>query len=127
MREEATVKGVINQKGLFIGGTDSPLDLPSTSLHLNIISQVKYGIKPWQALETVTSRAAFAAGVSKDLGTLAPGYLADMILVSGDPLTNIKDVTRVQCVMKNGTMHSVAEIMAPFLKSDTGSDICPAQ
>ncbi|RXH56262.1 amidohydrolase family protein [Granulicella sibirica] len=127
MREEATVKGVIEQKGMFIGGTDSPLDLPSTSLHLNLISQVKYGLKPWQALQTVTSRAALAAGVSKDLGTIAPGYLADMILVSGDPLTEIKDVTKVQCVMKNGEMHSVAEIMAPFVKSDVGMDICPAK
>jgi Tol biopolymer transport system component/imidazolonepropionase-like amidohydrolase len=126
MREEATVKGVIEDKGLFIGGTDSPLDLPSTSLHLNLISQVKFGLKPWQALQTVTSRAALAAGVSKDLGTIAPGYLADMILVSGDPLTDIKDVTRVQCIMKNGAIHSVAEIMAPFVQSDTGNDICPA-
>jgi Tol biopolymer transport system component len=126
MREEATVKGVIEQKGIFIGGTDSPLDLPSTSLHLNIISQVKYGLAPWQALETVTSTAARAAAVPKELGTIAPGYLADMILVQGDPLKDIKDITRVQCVMKNGEMHSVASIMAPFVKSDLGEDICPA-
>jgi Tol biopolymer transport system component len=124
MREEATVKGVIDRKGMFVGGTDSPLDLPSTSLHLNIISQVKYGLKPWQALETVTSTAAKAARVEKDLGTLEPGKLADLIIVEGDPLTNIKDVTRVECVMKNGAIHPVAEIMAPFVKSDRGNAIC---
>ena len=48
---------------------------------------------------------------------------SDGIHVCGEP----DAVTRVQCIMKNGTIHSVAEIMAPFLKSDTGNDICPAQ
>lgn len=126
MREEATVKGVIERKGIFIGGTDSPLDLPSTSLHLNLRSQVKYGLAPWQALETVTSVAAKAAKVDKDLGTLEAGKLADLILVEGDPLTNIDDVAKVQCVMKNGKMMSVGEIMKPFVSSTLGSDVCPA-
>jgi Tol biopolymer transport system component len=127
MKEEATLKGVLERKGMYIGGTDSPLDLPSTSLHLNILSQVKFGLAPWQALETVTSTAAKAAKVDKDLGLLAPGYLADLILVEGDPLTNIKDVTKVRCVMKNGQIHSVGELMAPFVKSDVGVAMCPAR
>jgi Tol biopolymer transport system component len=127
MREEATVKGVLALKGLFIGGTDSPLDLPSTSLHLNLRSQVKYGLAPWQALETVTSIAAKAAGVSKDLGTLEAGKLADLILVDGDPLANIDDVTKVQCVMKNGKLLSVGDIMKPFVASSIGADVCPAK
>ena len=125
MREEATVKGVLERKGLFIGGTDSPLDLPSTSLHLNLRSQVKYGLAPWQALETVTSTAAKAAKVEKDLGTLEAGKLADLILVEGDPLADIGDVTKVQCVMKNGVIRSVGEIMKPFALSSIGMDICP--
>ncbi|SFR99819.1 component of the Tol biopolymer transport system [Granulicella pectinivorans] len=127
MKEEATLRGVLERKGMYIGGTDSPLDLPSTSLHLNILSQVKFGLAPWQALETVTSTAARAAKVDKDLGLIAPGYLADMILVEGDPLVNIKDVTKVQCVMKNGAIHSVGELMAPFVKSDVGVGMCPAK
>ena len=127
MREEATVKGVLERKGLFIGGTDSPLDLPSTSLHLNLRSQVKYGLAPWQALETVTSTAAKAAKVEKDLGTLEAGKLADLILVEGDPLADIDDVTKVQCVMKNGKIRSVGEIMKPFVDSSIGGDICPAK
>jgi len=127
MREEATVKGVLERKGLFIGGTDSPLDLPSTSLHLNLRAQVKYGLAPWQALETVTGTAAKAARVDKDLGTLEAGKLADLILVEGDPLVNIDDVTKVQCVMKNGKIRSVGEIMKPFVDSSIGTDICPAK
>ena len=127
MREEATVKAVIDKTGIVIGGTDSPLDLPSTSLHLNLISQVKYGLQPWQALETVTSTAARAASLNRDLGTISPGKLADMILVKGNPLEDIKDITRVQCVMKNGRMMSVAQIARPFEHLTTGEDICPAK
>lgn len=127
MREESTVKGVLDRKGLYIGGTDSPLDLPSTSLHLNLRSQVKYGLQPWQALETVTSIAAKAALLDKDLGTLEKGKLADLIIVDGDPLTNINDVTSVQCVMTNGHLRSVAEIAAPFEKLTTGANMCPAK
>jgi len=126
-REEATLKKVIEGKGLVLGGTDSPLDLPSASLHLNLRSQVKYGLAPWQALQTVTSTAALAAGVSKDLGTLEPGKLADLILVEGDPLTNINDLEKVQCVMTNGKLRSVGEIMRPFVPGDTtGNGICGA-
>ena len=124
MREEATVRGVLNHGGTFVGGTDSPLDLPSTSLHLNLIAQVKYGLKPYQALETVTSIAARAAFLEKDLGTIESGKLADLILVEGDPLTDIKDVTKVQCVMKNGRIQSVAQIASPFVKLSTGEDVC---
>jgi imidazolonepropionase-like amidohydrolase len=65
--------------------------------------------------------------VEKDLGTLEPGKLADLILVEGDPLSNIDDVTRVQCVMKNGKIRSVAEIMKPFVASSIGADLCPVK
>jgi imidazolonepropionase-like amidohydrolase len=125
--EETTVAAVLNDGGLILAGTDSPLDLPATSLHLNLRAQVKYGRAPWQALETATILSAQAYGLTKDLGTLEPGKLADLIIVSGDPLKNINDTIRVQCVMKNGQLQSVADIMAPFAKAIIGNDICPAR
>jgi Tol biopolymer transport system component len=124
--EEETIGSVIKNGGLILAGTDSPLDLPSTSLHLNLRSQVKYGLAPWQALETATILPAKAYGLTKDLGTIEPGHLADLIIVAGDPLKNINDTARVQCVMKNGQLQSVATIMEPFAKSTVGNSICPA-
>jgi hypothetical protein len=112
--EEATVATDFRQGGLVLAGTDSPLDIPATSLHLNLRAQVKYGLQPWQALETATSLPAKAYGLSKDLGTLEPGKLADLIITAGDPLTNINDAARVQCVMKNGILQSADELAAPF-------------
>jgi len=124
--EEATVSAVLDAGGIILAGTDSPLDLPATSLHLNLRAQVKYGRAPWQALETATILPAKAYGLTKDLGTLEPGHLADLIIVSGDPLKNIDDAANVQCVMKNGQLLSVATIMAPFARSAVGAAICPA-
>lgn len=126
MREEATVRAVIDHKGTIIGGTDSPLDVPATSLLVNLMQQVKYGLQPYQALETVTSTAARAAAVQNDLGTIEQGKLADMILIDGDPVSDINDITQVQCVMKNGRLQSVAEIAAPFQKLSTGAAVCSA-
>jgi Tol biopolymer transport system component len=125
--EESTVATVYRNGGLILAGTDSPLDIPATSLHLNLRAQVKYGLEPWQVLETATSLPAKAYGLDKDLGTLEPGHLADLIIVAGDPLKNINDVTRVECVAKNGDLQSVATVMAPFAKSDIGETICPAK
>ena len=112
--EESTVASVLRGGGLILAGTDSPLDIPATSLHLNLRSQVKYGLEPWQALETATILPAKAFGWTRDLGTLEKGKLADLIIVSGDPLKDIKAAANVQCVMKNGKLMSLAEIIAPF-------------
>jgi len=125
--EEVTVADDFRAGGLILAGTDSPLDIPATSLHLNLRAQVKFGMAPWQSLETVTVIPARAYGLTKDLGTLEPGHLADLILTAGDPLKNINDAARVECVMKNGKLWSVAQIAAPFAKLSAGAEICPAQ
>ena len=124
--EERTVADDFRKGGIILAGTDSPLDIPATSLHLNIRAQVKYGLAPWQALETATSMAAKAYGYDKDLGTLEPGKLADIIIVAGDPLTTISDVTKVQCVVTNGRLHSVHEIGAPFADIPE-NNVCPSK
>jgi len=125
--EEITVADDFRKGGLILAGTDSPLDIPATSLHLNLRAQVKFGMAPWQSLETVTILPAKAYGLTKDLGTLEPGHLADLIITAGNPLVNIDDTARVECVMKNGYLWSVSQLAAPFAKIKTGAAMCPVQ
>ena len=63
---------------------------------------VKYGLTPAQAIRAATSDAAELLGRSKDIGRIAPGYYADLIAVSADPLEDVKALEKVGFVMKGG-------------------------
>jgi len=66
---------------------------------------VKAGMTPVQALATATTIAAELLGVQDRLGRIAPGYLADLVAVQGDPTTTIDALfTGVRWVMKDGTV-----------------------
>ncbi len=64
---------------------------------------VKAGMTPEQALATATTIGAEMLGMSTELGAIAPGYLADIVAVKGNPLNDINVIIRqVQWVMKGG-------------------------
>jgi imidazolonepropionase-like amidohydrolase len=66
---------------------------------------VKIGMTPAQALSTATTNAAQLLGKEKELGAVAPGYLADIVAVEGDPLADIEVIfSNVRWVMKSGSV-----------------------
>jgi imidazolonepropionase-like amidohydrolase len=66
---------------------------------------VKAGMTPEQALRTATYNAAELLGKEKELGAVAPGYLADLVAVEGDPLADINiALNNVKWVMKDGAI-----------------------
>jgi len=66
---------------------------------------VKAGMTPAQALATATTTAAELLGVEHQLGRIAPGYLADLVAVDGNPLQKIDALfTNVRWVMKEGAV-----------------------
>jgi Tol biopolymer transport system component/imidazolonepropionase-like amidohydrolase len=112
--EMETVIAVMHGGGTVALGTDSPLPGNAILNHLGLRAEVKYGLKPWEALQTVTLLAARAFGYEKDLGTIEQGKLADLILVAGDPLDDIRDAAKVRQVMVDGRLYAIPEILAPF-------------
>jgi imidazolonepropionase-like amidohydrolase len=60
------------------------------------------GDKPMDAIVSATSMAAESMGMGGKIGTVAPGFEADLVAVAGDPLTDITAVRRVVFVMKGG-------------------------
>jgi Tol biopolymer transport system component/cytosine/adenosine deaminase-related metal-dependent hydrolase len=112
--EEATLLAVMHNGGAVVLGTDSPLAGLAILNHLGLRAEVKYGFQPWQALQTATLLPAKTFGYAKDLGSIEPGKLADLVFVAGDPLKRIQDAARVQRVMVDGRIYTIPELIAPF-------------
>jgi len=71
-----------------------------------IVERVRQGNqKPMDAIVSATSMSAKSLNLDKTIGTLAPGYEADLIALDGDPTTDIAAVTRVAFVIKGGNVY----------------------
>ncbi|MFH1574510.1 MAG: amidohydrolase family protein, partial [Acidobacteriota bacterium] len=66
---------------------------------------VEWGMTPMQAIQSATTGAAELLGWQDRLGAIAPGKLADIIAVSGDPLRDVRTLEDVAFVMKDGVVH----------------------
>ncbi len=94
-------------------GTDSPFITYGLSLQVELQCFVEAGFTPFQALQAATLQSAEAIGVGDDLGTIEAGKLADIIIVNGDPLKNIKDALNVEVVIKNGIVYPIETLLKP--------------
>ncbi|MDX3908548.1 MAG: amidohydrolase family protein [Sphingobium sp.] len=63
---------------------------------------VQYGMTPLQAIQAATRNAAQALGQEKDVGAIAVGRFADIVAVSGDPLSNVRLLEKPDAVIKGG-------------------------
>src|SRR6195256_1996858 len=66
---------------------------------------VQYGMTPMQAIRSATSMASELLGWRDKVGTVEPGKWADIVAVSGDPLKDISELSRVKFVMKGGVVY----------------------
>jgi imidazolonepropionase-like amidohydrolase len=85
-------------------GSDAPA-IPHGSQAEELISMCDRGMTPMQALQAATLTSAELVQREHDLGRLAPGYLADVIAVPGDPSEDIKVTKEVSFVMKDGRIY----------------------
>ena len=69
------------------------------------VRMVEYGMKPIDAIRSATIRGAELLRMEKQIGSIQTGKLADIIAVEGDPLSDIKAITKVTFVMKSGKVY----------------------
>jgi imidazolonepropionase-like amidohydrolase len=69
------------------------------------VRMVEYGMKPIDAIRSATIRGAELLRMEKQIGSIETGKLADIIAVEGDPLSDIKAITKVTFVMKGGKVY----------------------
>lgn len=96
--------GMCNQAGVkIIAGTDGPgigSLLPGFGLHRELELLVASGLSPLQALRAATLTAAEALGKDDQLGTVARGKLADMVVLDADPLQKVQNLRKIHLVVQ---------------------------
>jgi hypothetical protein len=72
---------------------------------------VEAGVTPLEAISIATSNGAKYLGLEKEIGTIAPGLRADLVVVKGDPSKRIEDVENVETVFKGGIGYDSAKLI----------------
>jgi hypothetical protein len=88
-------------------GTDS---MAGFALHRELELDVQAGIPANKVLQDATLNAARIMKLDHKLGSVEPGKLADLTLVSGDPVANISDIRKTALVVKNGVVYKPQEL-----------------
>jgi imidazolonepropionase-like amidohydrolase len=85
-------------------GTDAGVCAYGTSAK-QFAFMVKYGMTPMQAIQAATSNAADLLGHSDEIGSIKAGKDADIVAVTGDPISDIRLLEDVKFVMKAGKIY----------------------
>lgn len=94
-------------------GTDAPEPqvTPGFSLHQELEMLVESGLTPAAALRAATLHNAQALQQEKHLGTISPGKLADLVLLTANPLDNIRHTRQIEFVMRSGLVVHPREVL----------------
>lgn len=105
-------------------GSDAPqwFNVPGFSAHRELALMVEVGLSPYQALRTGTVNVARHLGVGAHRGMIRVGHDADMVLVEGDPLSEIAAAGRVHGVMVAGRWHDRADLDARLAAARTAAE-----
>jgi imidazolonepropionase-like amidohydrolase len=101
--------------GLLVTGTDptgSGGVIPGYSNQRQVELLVDAGFTPLEAISISTLNGAKYLGREKSIGTIANGKQADLVVVNGNPASNISDIRRVEIVFRGGVAYDPAKLIA---------------
>ena len=107
--------GLMHDAGVPVAaGTDTPIGFaaPGYSLHSELEMLVRAGLTPAEALHSATVRPAEFFGLQTLMGTIEEGRLADLVLLSANPLDDIANTRSVEAVVTKGDLLDRAELDA---------------
>ncbi len=102
--------GRMHRAGVPIGaGTDTPIALaiPGYSLHNELEILVAGGLTPREALGSATVQPAKFFSLEDEMGSIAPGMRADLVLLDANPLTDIRNTRKIDRVIARGRLMPV--------------------
>ena len=104
------VTGALFRAGVGVmTGTDAPLrnSPPGFGLHEELLHFTRAGLTPFEALRAATLEPARFLGMTDSLGTIEAGKVADLVLLTANPLADIRNSSRSDVVMANGRLYGV--------------------
>ncbi|PYP49643.1 MAG: amidohydrolase [Gemmatimonadetes bacterium] len=102
-RIAASAAAVLRAGGNVGMGCHGQLD--GLGCHWELWAMAAGGMTPREALRVGTRDGAYGIGMDKDLGSLEPGKLADLIVLDANPLEDIHNTEKIRYVMKNGRLY----------------------
>jgi amidohydrolase family protein len=106
--------GAMHRAGVpFLAGTDAAPGvyiMPGFSLHDELANFVEGGFTPMESLQTATSGPAKFLGKEKDYGSVQAGNVADLVLLSANPLDDIHNTRKLTAVIANGRLFDRAAL-----------------
>lgn len=114
-RERAMEVAFVRAGGLLIAGTDPTGGggvIPGFSDQRQVELLVGSGFTPLEAIRICTLNGATFLGRAKDIGSLAVGKQADLVVIDGNPAANISDIRKVEMVFKQGVGYDPAKLIA---------------
>jgi len=102
-RIAASAAAVLRAGGNVGMGCHGQLD--GLGCHWELWAMAGGGMTPREALRVGTRDGAYGIGMDKDLGSLEPGKLADLIVLDANPLDDIHNTEKIRYVMKNGRLY----------------------
>jgi len=111
MRRSAVAPRLDGRAASVVAGS-KPSGLPAgLALHAELLALQAAGLDGYQVLQAAGINAARVLGVEAQLGHIAPGALADMVLVDGDPLNDVSDSLNIVAVVRNGRFFSLVSLL----------------
>ena len=111
----ANALALLKAGGRLATGTDAgnigTLHGPALHRELQMLSQA--GLTPAQVLTAATRDAAFAYSAKPDIGLIAPGYRADLLVLDANPLKSVSNVSRISQVWSRGVGYRPSELLPP--------------
>ena len=109
MKDFKAITGALYKDNIaIVAGTD--MGFPGYSVFRELELYVESGLTPMQAIQTATIIPARVMKMDSMTGSVEVGKRADIIIVDGDPLQNIRNIRKVKTVIKDGNIYDPVDL-----------------